>query len=91
MVGSSTRTHDAQRPAAFLGAPCCSSCAARSSSNSMPCRDQEGQTLLTTQPCSLTPAQLQVKRRMTWGLQGHCRLHESTLCSFSQCAGCVMT
>ena len=37
VVGSTTRKHEAHRPAAFFGAPCCSSNAARSSSNSMPC------------------------------------------------------
>ena len=36
VVGSTTRKHEAHRPAAFFGAPCCSSNAARSSSNSMP-------------------------------------------------------
>ena len=36
-VGSTTRKHDAHRPGAFFGAPCCSSNAALSSSNSMPC------------------------------------------------------
>ncbi len=36
-VGSSTLMHEAHLPVEFLGAPCCSSSAALSSSNSMPC------------------------------------------------------
>lgn len=45
MVGSTIRKHDAHRPAAFLGAPCCSSNAAFSSSNSMPCNIETAQRL----------------------------------------------